>query len=77
MDDGEKRRDMYYTYFISRRRKMRRDLLVDAVDVLFLVGFLAGSGGGGGIRGLFCRHRRRHAVVRVDSTSFHFHWMVM
>lgn len=56
---------------------MRRDLLVDAVDVLFLVGFLAGSGGGGGIRGLFCRHRRRRAVVRVDSTSFHFHWMVM
>jgi hypothetical protein len=39
---------MDYTYFIARRGKMRRDLLVDAVDVLFFVGFLAGSGGGGG-----------------------------
>ena len=42
---------------------MGRDLLVDAVDVLFLVGFLAGSGGGGGgasggILCRFCRHGR-------------------
>ena len=46
---------MDYTYFIARRGKMRRDLLVDAVDVLFFVGFLAGSGGGagGGILSLF------------------------
>lgn len=51
--------DMKYTYFVSRAREMRRDLLVDAVDVLFFVGFLAGSGGGGGILRLF----RSHDVV--------------
>ena len=50
---------MKYTYFVSRAREMRRDLLVDAVDVLFFVGFLAGSGGGGGILRLF----RSHDVV--------------
>jgi len=48
---------------------MRRDLLVDAVDVLFLVGFLAGGrgSGGGGILVRFRRHgrRRRREVVRV------------
>jgi hypothetical protein len=54
----------YYTYFIACAREMRRDLLVDAVDVLFLVGFLAGSGGRGGILCLFGRHDRRE-VVRV------------
>ena len=43
---------------------MRRNLLVDAVDVFFLVRFFAGvkSGGGGGrggrILGRFCRHCR-------------------
>jgi hypothetical protein len=48
-----------YTYFIARRGKMRGDLLVDAVDVLFLVGFLAGSGGGG----ILCRFRRHGREV--------------
>jgi hypothetical protein len=52
-----KRCIMYYTYFIASRRKMRRNLLVDAVDMLFFVGFLARSGGGarasGGILSLF------------------------
>ena len=55
----------YYTYFVARAREMRRDLLVDAVDMLFFVGFLAGVGGGrGGILCLFGRHDRRE-VVRV------------
>ena len=56
---------MNYTYFIPRARKMRRNLLVDAVDVFFLVGFFAGSAGGGGILGRFCRHRCRREVVTV------------
>jgi hypothetical protein len=47
-----KRCIMYYTYFIARRGKMRRDLLVDAVDMLFFVSFLAGSGGGGASGGI-------------------------
>lgn len=44
---------------------MLGDLLVDAVDVFFLVGFLAGSssrcgsGRGGILLRFFCRHGRR------------------
>lgn len=56
---------------------MRRDLLVNAVDVLFFVGFLAGSGGGarasGGILRLFCRHGReveREGRKRDDAFTF-------